>query len=377
MAYIAEPDRGVTTHDVSRAFDGYSLYAPMWDTNAWLIDMRGNIVWHWSMDHPPAGHGKLLNNGNLLWQGRGEGSTGIAAASGTELIEVDWDGNELWRYDDKFINHDFVRLDNGNTIINSNVFVPTDMARHVKGGVAGTEAQGKIYSTAFREITPKGDIVWEWNAYEHLDLETDAICPLCPRNVWGYVNSMDVTSDGHLLCTFRLLNTIAMIDRGSGDIIWRWGPENSVGHPHSVESLNSGNILFFDNGLHRNSPERGASEVSASRVLEVDPKTNKVEWEYHAADAPSFYSPICSGNQRLPNGNTFVCEATKGRFFEVTPGKEIVWEYFSPFSIPRPSYFGWTLGRTVFQAHRYGVNYPGLQGRELAPHHFQWVLQEA
>jgi len=44
--------------------------------------------------------------------------------------------------------------------------------------------------------------------------------------------------------------------------------------------------------------------------------------------------------QRLPNGNTLICETTSARVFEVTPEREIVWEYVDP-------------GGFTFRAHRY------------------------
>ena len=42
-----------------------------------------------------------------------------------------------------------------------------------------------------------------------------------------------------------------------------------------------------------------------------------------------FNSFICSGAQRLDNGNTLICECTKGRLFEVTVDGDIVWEYMN------------------------------------------------
>ena len=44
-----------------------------------------------------------------------------------------------------------------------------------------------------------------------------------------------------------------------------------------------------------------------------------------------FYSQLVSSAQRLPNGNTLVTEGCFSRLFEVTPEKEIVWEYRAPF----------------------------------------------
>ena len=61
----------VRVHDPSKAFNGYTLFATMYGQDAWLIDMEGNVVHHWLMEHMPGPYGHLLPNGNLLWQGRG------------------------------------------------------------------------------------------------------------------------------------------------------------------------------------------------------------------------------------------------------------------------------------------------------------------
>ena len=37
--------------------------------------------------------------------------------------------------------------------------------------------------------------------------------------------------------------------------------------------------------------------------------------------------------QRLPNGNTLIVESNNGRAIEVTPGEEVVWEYFNPYRV--------------------------------------------
>jgi hypothetical protein len=50
-----------------------------------------------------------------------------------------------------------------------------------------------------------------------------------------------------------------------------------------------------------------------------------------------------------------------GRLFEVTPDKELVWEYVSPFFTP-PDQQGST-SNCVFRAYRYDVNGPEIQNR--------------
>ena len=51
-----------------------------------------------------------------------------------------------------------------------------------------------------------------------------------------------------------------------------------------------------------------------------------VVWSYGNPRA-GFFSPIVSGAQRLPNGNTLISCGTQKRVIEVTPDKQIVWEF--------------------------------------------------
>lgn len=85
-----------------------------------------------------------------------------------------------------------------------------------------------------------------------------------------------------------------------------------------------------------------------SRVVEFDPVAKKVVWEYSVKNRKKpwtlfgywDYSPFISSAQRLPNGNTLICEGSNGRLIEVTADHEIVWEYVSPYpgNIPGTNY---------------------------------------
>jgi hypothetical protein len=84
--------------------------------------------------------------------------------------------------------------------------------------------------------------------------------------------------------------------------------------------LPDGHILLFDNGVER----------KYSRILEIDPYAGSIVWEYHADPPEDFYSFTRGSAQRLPNGNTLICESDNGRAFEVTRTGEMVWEWFNP-----------------------------------------------
>jgi hypothetical protein len=75
--------------------------------------------------------------------------------------------------------------------------------------------------------------------------------------------------------------------------------------------------------------------TGGSRVLEIDPVSRQVVWQYTAEDSgqPSwgFRSTHISAARRLPNGNTFIDEGQSGRLFQVTRDGDIVWEYVNAF----------------------------------------------
>lgn len=140
---------------------------------------------------------------------------------------------------------------------------------------------------------------------------------------WNWVAE---SPDGNLLISFRNISTIVKIDRRSGGVDWKLGAPPLSGQ-HAPTPLPNGNILIFDNG-----PTRLDQTFPSSRVIEVNPATDEIVWKYQ--DANRFYSDRISNAQRLPNGNTLINEGMFGRFFEVTPAGEVVWEYVSPYFVP-------------------------------------------
>ena len=150
-------------------------------------------------------------------------------------------------------------------------------------------------------------------------------------------------------------NTLAIIDKKTGGIKRRLG-FGEIAHQHSPTILDNGNILVFDNGFH----ELYAPNVM-SRVLELNPESGKIVWCFgESDDRQLFYSSTMSSCQRLPNGNTFICEGTWGRLFEVNPRGELVWEYVNDL----PSYETSPIESKsvpVYSAYRYGMDYCGLK----------------
>ena len=353
-----------------KAYMGYTLFAAVGGGDAYLIDMRGRLVHSWRMPFELGTHAVLLPNGNLLCAAKApEASLADFDGAAGKLLEVDWDGNIVWQYEDPYMHHDFHRMPDGNTILLRWVVTPNNIALKVKGGLPDTEREGVMWSDSLREINPDGKVVWEWLAYEHLDPQVDIICPLCFRNEWSHANSFVATPDSGILVSFMKTNSIAIINKETGNIDWRWGGFLKLAHPQDVGWLDDGIVMVLGSGGHIS-----LAEACNSEILRIDIKTKKIMWEFKESSVVDFYTPCKGSLQRLANGNTLICEGYTGRIFEVTEDKERVWEFINPFYHPSPVY-----GRNnnmLFRAYRYGPDYEGLRGNTIEPDRFQSVLEK-
>jgi hypothetical protein len=144
---------------------------------------------------------------------------------------------------------------------------------------------------------------------------------------------------GQVLLSLRSLNTIAVLDVGKRSVVWAArGPWRIQ---HDAEFLDNGRLLLFDN----HGWDKGC------RVIEYDPVAQALPWVYSAADGRPFHAAFRGMKQRLPNGNTLIVDPEGRRLFEVTPGKELVWEDFCPFAPVPPE--GPAGTRAITGARRY------------------------
>jgi hypothetical protein len=65
-------------------------------------------------------------------------------------------------------------------------------------------------------------------------------------------------------------------------------------------------------------------------VVELDPISGAIVWEYMAEFPEDFFSYARGSAQRLADGNTLISESDNGRVFEVTRGGEVVWIWLNP-----------------------------------------------
>lgn len=349
----------IQIHDQEKCYNGYTLFCHPYPEEAveegegkiHLIDMEGNTVHTWYTETTVQSHCHLLPNGNLLYPTRDRSDIQKAG-----LRELDPESNVQWYYHCR-VDHDFQVLSNGNYLIHT---VDDHMVPELSPGLKA--------NPYILEINRQQELIWEWRAENHIDDLKRLLSPEEWEHVqdrleneypfdWAHNNTCQVIrpnatyekelkSDGpvrfkpgNIVFSYRSNDVIGVIDRENGDIVWAWGPGRLDGqhHPHI---LSNGNLLIFDNGTLR----------GYSRVIELNPLSNEIEWEYVADPKEEFHSKYISGAQRLPNGNTLICDGMESRLFEVTREGEMVWEYTSHLHEE-------SANDTIYRATRYSPDY--------------------
>lgn len=376
---------GTTIYDPAKAWSGYTVLSTL-DTPAVLvIDMNGRNVKRWDgFNLSAGGPARVLPGGVLVApQGAFPGHQ-----ESTALVAVDFAGRELWRFD----RAEEIELDGARrwSARQHHDWHPADwpagyLSPEFTPGAPGSGRTLLLTHTSRRhpgvaevlleddrlvEVDAGGSVTWQWRAGDHIGelgfnpAARAAIMRLGTRDGydWLHLNSARYLGPNkwhdagdarfhpdHVIVSSRSASLVAIVAR-DGAIAWRLGPEVSataearaVGQiigQHDAHLIppglpGAGNLLLFDNG--------GASGVgdpspisplgnaiyqrASSRVLEIDPVSLALVWSYAA---PNFFSTNISGAQRLPNGNTLITEGAPGRVFEVTPAREIVWEFMNP-----------------------------------------------
>jgi hypothetical protein len=328
--------KGTTIYEPEKAYKGYTIYKANGLNRVLLINMEGDVINYWEKSNFTIRYSEPLSNGNLLsfFRDRKHQFDGIA--------ELDWDSNVVWVYHNAIKkHHDFERLDNGNTLILCGEYLDIPSI-----------SPFLIANDYIIEVNQQGEIVWRWNTVEHFDefgfsVETKNLISEKGGD-WAHTNSIQSLPEnslgetmfqkGNLLVSQRNTNIIFIIDKYTGHIVWQVGPDDNLTiaqHDAKMITENlagAGNILVFDNGGKAWYSEQRRLH---SKVVEIEPVTKKIVWEYYAVKSNlspwTFFSSGKGGAQRLPNGNTLIDEGLTGRFFEVTTEGEIVWEYINPF----------------------------------------------
>jgi arylsulfotransferase ASST len=390
----------------------YVLFAPIAATNTYLMDLNGQLVHQWSAASAPACSVVLLEDGTLL-RPRSLGDTMFpgGGCNGGRVELLDWDGTVKWSYEysaaDHQQHHDVKRMPNGHVLM-----IAWEKRTSAEGQAAGRNTvpgNGEIWVDHVIEVDPATNaIVWVWRVWDHLlapgddpsahpELFDPNIGPLAQSD-WTHANAIDYNPDlDQIAISLRNFSEFVVIDHSTttaeaaghtggrsgrgGDLLYRWGNPANYGMPgpeqifgqhnaHWIEAgrPGAGQLLLFDNGAAGLRPYSTAVQlapvVAPNGTYAYDPETGFLPaepvWRYVASPPESLFARIVSSAQRLPSGNTLLCDGPAGHFIEVTSDGQTVWSYTVTDTTGANNIL-------TFRATRYEPGFPGLTGKELPP----------
>ena len=351
---------------------GYVLAVYGNNDTSYLLDKGGNIIKEWPFDSNTGNDVELLTNGKLIGIFKIDNPPFTFGGYGGVIKILNIDGVVEWEYTFDtslgLAHHDVEMLPNGNVL-----FLVWEEVDNITAQNNGAITTNNIYPEALIEVNPKtNNIEWEWHSKDHFiqDTNTNAlnfgnvsenpqlidinynVVPngdIMHANGINYDPNKDViylsvnfydevwVIDHSTTSTQAALHTGGNYNKG-GDLLYRFGnPEaykNSFGtrlfyNNHTPELLKNdvpgaGNFLIYNNG--NNNSQSIVYELEIPDSFNLLPNSNNeppVVWSF---SNPDLHYQRVSGADRLPNGNTLICEGDYG-FWEVTIDGEIVWKY--------------------------------------------------
>jgi hypothetical protein len=347
---LATGVENITFYDPQRAFDGVNVYTSGHDPAAFVIDMEGNVLHQWQYkvedvwpEVPRTIHSSFWRrvhpfpNGDLL-----------AIFEGIGLLKLDKDSQLLWAYKGG-CHHETVISDDGRIYVltrRAQVVPEINPAKPVlPDAITVLSADGKRlqevpllecfkksqFASLLDDVRPYGDI-FHTNSIEVFDGS------LADR--WPHFKR------GNVLISMLKQNAIAIVDMEEQEVAW--AATGSWKRQHDPTLQADGVIMLFDNQGRKG---------DVSRVIEFDPKTERITWQFHGSDQ-DLYSKTCGTSRRLANGNILITESDNGRALEITADKELAWEFYNPHRAGEND----ELIATLFEVSRFDEHYfPWLQ----------------
>jgi hypothetical protein len=166
-----------------------------------------------------------------------------------------------------------------------------------------------------------GEVTFEWSALDHVSPDETTESMTSGFGDLFHSNSLEYDEDGNILVSFRNTSTVYKIDIGTGDIIWRFGGEQSdftfpggetemPSYQHDARRLPDGQLSVFNNG-NTHSPQE-----SSGRTYTLDESAMTATLTSDLRADPAAYSPFIGNNRQVGNGNQLVSYGTTGRMVE-------------------------------------------------------------
>ena len=346
--------RYITNHEDSLIQPGLTIFggaSP--NRHSFVIDKHGNEIWNddgykFKINHVDE-YGILYGNSDHSFPEN-------------TACKINYDMNILWASNIRVDPHDMKETSRNTYFVMKNTYsngpIPsdnslTDIFQGLGFAADDTTNEFPWYGQRILELSEEGDILWEWNPFDHFQMDdfdnhghTWLDGYIYMEYDWTHSNALWFDeNESAIYLSSRHLSRVTKIDYPSGEILlnitlpspYISNGDSYIGNnllfnfQHHIVKLDNGNYTLFDNGNISNQLFEHEQRISRGIEFEIlEDSTCNIVWEYSLP--PALYGHACGSMQVLENNNRLIFTRGVGAnpdrptILEVTHDKQIVWE---------------------------------------------------
>lgn len=305
-----------------------------------LMNEQGQLVWHQDFT-------ESMEAFDYTWR-----QTFVVLLNKDIIREIDLFGNTLneitisrqgW---DNALHHDVWLDENGNYVVLYRLERDFDLSS------AGGNSQSTVLGDGFRIYSPQGQIVLDWNIFDHYHPLNDPEI-LNSHSDWGHANSVRKDRNGDFLISFRNFSQVWKVDGDNGNVVWKLGAQGDFQLPpsaifirqHYAFATPAGTLYLFDNG---------DSDRPVSRAVELSLNESAMTAEIvHITKFPgNLYSSRQGSAVPLPDGRVLMCSSDNATFVITDKNGTPLRQIQSDFRGYRAEYFPGIHGKPPVKINR-------------------------
>ena len=307
---------GTIVYSEAETDGGFNLIYPHNQSDAFLLDMCGNVVHKWEHADSlrPANVLYILENSDVITTYRPASfdDDAIWAGGGGATVERrTWDNEPVWSFTrnnaEYRLHHDIQPMENGNVLVTA--WEQRDSLECIEAGRDPEKlTSAGMWSEVVWVIAPdefgNANIIWEWAVWDHLIQDFDSLksnygviadnidkidinfgSELNAAADWLHINAIDFDEySQHIMLSVPTFNEIWVVDYGNttpGELKWRWGnpmaydrgdsTDTKLGFQHHTHWLDIGLSINNDDygkiGVFNNRVQGDTSEYSSVHTL--------------------------------------------------------------------------------------------------------------
>ncbi len=342
-------------------YPGLALYSS--GNNAYLYNEEKELVHTYRSDYRAAGAPRLMRDSSVIFPGRNPNGWSGGALTAGQFQIITWDGEIVWDFN--YACSDYCPHHNFEIMYFTD---DQDEVPHILAACYEKPSGTSRLCDKLVEIKPTGattgEIVWEWHAWDHRTSDPDNHPELLKSpserqmGDWNHVNNISFNRElDQLVVDMKSFDEFVIIDHSTtteeaaghsggdygmgGDLLYRWGQASNYGISGSdyirgfhagiwipsvfpgtnLEIPGAGNVMLYHNN--------GDEVVEIELPGEGDGVYPREPGEAWGPASPAWTYDINASShegsvQRMPNGNTFICDQG-GPMYEVTENGQEVW----------------------------------------------------